>query len=477
MKKGLLSLLVWAVLMIAGSPGYAEQPLVSLDLLGLGKSADAYDSTQEYVPDEILLRFSPEADSDQVAKLSVETSMSALECIALLNLCRMRVQDGSSVLELAQRLEHDRRLLYAEPNYIDRPSGTGAIQRPTALACPSHLPTDPGYPDQWHYRLINLPKAWGKSIGRWSMVTAVVDTGVRFEHPDLAGRLSVSGYDFIDNDRDPTDPDNGHGTHVSGTIAAAANNGLGGTGITWKGKILPVRTLGTGGGTHYQFARGFLYAAGLLKAPDPINRSPAKIINYSGGGSHSRTKEDAVKAVNAAGVIMVCAAGNSGARIDYPAAYSPKYPLVICVGATNYANGVPKRAFYSSKGLSMNIVAPGGDISQDSDHDGNPDGVLSTTWDFTTNTASYDYWMGTSMAAPHATGLAALMLACGCPAGRVRAILQDTATDLGPAGFDTLYGYGLIDADKALKRVVALFGAGNSASDSSHSLQGTRGSQ
>jgi serine protease len=307
------------------------------------------------------------------------------------------------------------------------------------------------YGQQWHYPMINMPAAWDRTTGNSSLVIAVVDTGVRFDHPDLQNRLSPNGYDFIDNDNNPTDPNNGHGTHTSGTIGAATNNSVGVAGMTWSGTILPVRTLGTDGGTHFQFSQGFRYAAGLLSSPDPVNPTPAAAINYSGGGGDSTTKKDAVAAVNAANVVIVCSTGNNNGAVGFPAAYSLEYPYVIAVGATNYGNGSPTRAYYSNYGPSVNVVAPrGGDTTVDSDGDGNVDGVLSTAWNYGTNLPTYAYWMGTSMAAPHVTGLVALMLGQGYPADLVRTRLQDTATDLGSPGFDNEYGWGLINAELAL---------------------------
>jgi serine protease len=430
--------LALALLVITGSQGWAGQAVDSPVAGAIVATPEPYDSAPEYVPGEILVRLATGVDSEQTAGVGIDHSLSTLECIKSANLCRMRIEDGSAVWEVQQRLGKDARIRYAEPNYLERPS---------------RAPRDPDYAEQWNYGLINMPQAWGKSVGDSSIVVAVVDTGVRFDHPDLAARLSIYGYDFVDNDGDPTDPEVGHGTHVAGTIAAATNNGTGVAGMTWRGRILPVRTMGKNGGDAFQFAKGLRYAAGLLKSPDPVNPTPAQVINYSAGGPHSQTKEDAVAAVNAAGVILVCAAGNTGGKIEYPAAYSRRYPLVICVGATNYGNGNPTRAPYSSKGKAMNVVAPGGDTSEDSDGDGHPDGVLSTTWDYGRNRPSYSFWQGTSMATPHVTGLAALMLARGCPARKVRTILQDTATDLGRPGFDNLYGYGLINAAEALDQV------------------------
>ncbi|MBZ4650986.1 S8 family serine peptidase [Thermosipho sp. (in: thermotogales)] len=164
---------------------------------------------------------------------------------------------------------------YIEPNYIYR-----------AFA----VPNDSYYSYQWHYEAINLPKTWDV-IKSANIIVAVVDTGVSFTHPDLQG-IFVQGYDFVDNDNDPTDPakDVSHGTHVTGTIAALSNNGKGVAGVNWGGygiKIMPIRVLGAdGSGTLDAVAQGVRYAAD----------HGAKIINMSlGGGGDSQILRDAIQ--------------------------------------------------------------------------------------------------------------------------------------------------------------------------------------
>jgi serine protease len=437
----MLLVLVFALSLAAaalgGQPVESAKALVARDI--------------DHVPGEVLVRFHPDIDTTRTDALILPARLSGLECLHTIKLCRMKITDGSSVEEMAWAAQQDPTVEYAEPNHLDHTLGIPGPELP--LDGPLKEATDPNYSLQWHYPLIHLPEAWNKTTGKSSVVIAVVDTGVRFDHTDLGPRLSANGYDFIKLDNNPTDPDNGHGTHVSGTIGAVTNNGLGVAGVTWRNPILPIRTIGTGGGTHFQFAQGFLYAAGLLKAPDPVNPTPAKVINYSGGGEDGPTKRDAVAKVNAAKVLMVVAAGNngeSGGAIDYPGGYSKEFPMVICVGATNFGNGSPTRAPYSSYGPAINVVAPGGDTSEDTDHDGHVDGVLSTTWNFGTGTPGYQFWNGTSMATPHVTGVAALLLGRGCSTKRIRPILQSSATDLGPTGFDNEYGHGLINAQAAL---------------------------
>lgn len=411
----------------------------------------SYDFNAPYVPGEVLVKFRADVDMAMAADLARGYNCTVQQSIHTIRLHRLKINDQRDVWEVAAEFAADPGVEYAEPNFIDVPVGDAPYDQSQPLDTPALTPSDPRYEDQWHYPLINMPDAWNVKVGGSGVIAAVVDSGVRFDHPDLAPRLSANGYDFLDLDSDPTDPDDGHGTHVAGTVGAATNNGIGVAGMTWNGAILPVRALGD----HFQMAQGFRYACGLLTAPDPVNPTPVGVLNYSGGGSHSLTKEEGVAACNAAGVIMVCAAGNDYCgSVIYPAAYSPTYDKVIAVAATDYNfGGDPQRAPYSNCGTQINVAAPGGNTGVDSDGDGNADGILSTSWNYTTGTAGYSFWQGTSMAAPHVTGLVALMLQQGVNPDSVRPILQNTATDLGAAGFDTQFGHGLINARAALDAV------------------------
>lgn len=312
---------------------------------------------------------------------------------------------------------------YIEPNYIYK-----------AYA----VPNDSYYSYQWHYEAINLPKAWD-IIKSADVIVAVVDTGVSFTHPDLQG-IFVDGYDFVDNDSDPTDPSNdvSHGTHVTGTIAALSNNGKGVAGVNWGGygiKIMPIRVLGAdGSGTLDAVANGVRYAAD----------HGAKIINMSlGGGGDSQILREAIQYAYNKGVTIVCAAGNENGPVSYPA----KYPETIAVSSVRYDL---QRAPYSNYGPEVDVAAPGGDTSVDQNGDGYADGVLSTIWS-KDNGDTYMFLQGTSMAAPHVAGVAALLYASGkTTPEEIREALKNTAKDLGPAGEDDYYGAGLIDAYAAI---------------------------
>lgn len=339
------------------------------------------------------------------------------------------------------------RVRYAEANSIHHVAAT--------------TPNDTYFSLQWDMKQLNLPKAWDVTTGSANIIVAVIDTGVR-QHPDLASRL-MTGYDFVSDasnsndgdgrDSDPTDPgDSGssfHGTHVAGTIGALTNNGSGVAGVTWATRIMPLRALGYNGGSDSDVVEAIRYAAKLSNASGTLPATRANVINMSlGGGSYSTTFQNAVSAANAAGVTIIAAAGNSNTSApSYPAAYSG----VISVMALDYNKG---RAPYSNYGTTVDVAAPGGDMSVDRNADGYSDGVLSTRYSVSgsTYTPNYDFLEGTSMACPHVAGIAALVLAIDptLTPSQVETVLESTAQDLGTAGKDSVYGYGLIDAYAAV---------------------------
>lgn len=312
-------------------------------------------------------------------------------------------------------------------------------------------PNDPYYaPHQWNMAQVGMEKAWDVSQGE-GVVVAVVDTGIAYENygakfkiaPDLAGTAFVPGYDFVSEDTHPND-ENGHGTHVAGTIAQTTNNSLGVAGIAFKAKLMPIRVLNKyGSGNTSDVADGIRWAAD----------NGAKVINLSlGSSSSSTTLKNALAYAYGKGVVIVAAAGNDGKNmISYPAAYDN---YVIAVGATRHDKA---RVSYSNYGTSLDLVAPGGDLNVDQNGDGYGDGILQQTIKQKGRTSdpktfAYYFFQGTSMATPHAAGVAALLISQGTYAtpSAVQSRLETTADDLGTAGKDIYYGWGLVDADEAL---------------------------
>lgn len=392
----------------------------------------------KYVPKEVLVKFRSGVRAEEAEEVNLRYG-TVVKKVGPGDVYRLRIPWEATVEQMVEEFNKDPAVEYAEPNYI---------------AHALWAPNDPYYKYQWHlynpvYGGIQMEAAW-QSLGApgtpgQGVVVAIVDTGIAYENyrgyekaPDLANTIFVSGYDFVNNDNHPND-DNGHGTHVAGTVAQSTNNGIGVAGVAFKASLMPVKVLDKyGAGTYADVAEGIIWATD----------HGAQVINLSlGGNSPADTLKDAIAYAYTNGVTVIAAAGNDGSpNLSYPAAYDD---YVIAVGATRYDETL---AYYSNYGPSLDLVAPGGDINVDQNEDGYGDGVLQQT--FGNNPKDWGYWFyqGTSMAAPHISGVAALLIAKGVATtpDNVRAVLQETAEDLGAAGRDDTYGYGLVDAYSAL---------------------------
>jgi serine protease len=316
-------------------------------------------------------------------------------------------------------------------------------------------PSDPCYRYQWHLRQVGMPTAWALAKGEGAVV-AVIDTGVS-RVPDLAGTKMVPGYNFVADNADASD-DHGHGTHVAGTIAQTTHNKLGVGGVAYKASIMPLKVLSaSGSGSMAAIAQAIRFAAD----------NGAHVINMSLGGPFPvGAIGSAVKYARSKGVTVVAAAGNDGrGRVSYPA----RYPGVIAVAATQFDEST---TFYSNWGPQIDIAGPGGNTRVDQNGDGQPDGVLQNTV-VPRNVSNTDYlwFMGTSMAAPHVAGVAALVVSAGVTKpDAVEEILLDTArkpkkqgkpgSGASEARVDDHYGAGLVDAHAAVKKVRGARGAG-----------------
>ncbi len=409
----------------------------------------------EFPVDNTLRTSATEEDfvtGEYVVQLSADKEVTTLKSVSKdIEVLRTHRFDGDNVQivvvkateQEAEALKSVDGVISVDKNYIYK-----------ALA----VPNDTYYKYQWHYPKMKLPQAWDIMKAANGVVVAVIDTGVSFTHSDLQG-IFVQGYDFVDNDTNPTDPsqDVSHGTHCIGTVAAVSNNSLGVAGVNWGGygiKIMPIRVLGAdGSGSLDWVAAGIRYAA----------NNGARIINMSLGGGGAKVLMDAVKYAYSKNVTMIVAAGNENrSSISYPAAYVE----TIAVGAIRYDL---KRAPYSNYNYTryydpykkayvthyLDVVAPGGDTSVDQNKDGYADGVLSTAWT-PQNGNTYMFLQGTSMATPHVSSVAAMLYAKGYRTPeQIRTVLIKTTDKISgytynSSGWNKYVGYGLVNAYKAL---------------------------
>jgi serine protease len=287
-------------------------------------------------------------------------------------------------------------------------------------------PNDPDYSKQWNLRGINIERAWEENRGE-GITVAVIDTGVS-RVPDLAETEFVEGYDFV-NDKTEAVDDNGHGTHVAGTIAQSTNNGYGVAGIAYKAKIMPLKVLSNGGGgTVGDIAEAIRFAAD----------HGADVINLSlGGGGDTGVLKEAIDYAYSKNVVIVAAAGNAG---DNSSSYPARYPRVIGVSALD-AKG--EKAPYSNFGAGVDISAPGGSDEGK---------ILQETIDPAKGDEPVFLGLqGTSMAAPHVAGVVALIKAAGVkePAA-VLNVLQQSARKMTEDPFNH-FGAGQLDAGNAVQ--------------------------
>ena len=310
---------------------------------------------------------------------------------------------------------------------IEQDAVAQVLGKPDTAAKPQPKPPAPsgeGLP--WGVDRIDAELVWdanrdlavdaGANAGA-GVTVAVIDTGIDLTHPDLQANI-VGGYNAINPALSAND-DNGHGTHVAGTIAGVDNT-IGVLGVAPQASLLAVKVLDAQGSGYYSdIIEGIQWSIGK-----------AQVINMSLGGTTSiQSFHDAVKQAYNAGIVIVAAAGNSGPKdntVNYPA----KYPEVIAVSATDSSNKLPR---WSSRGPEVELAAPGASIYS------------------TARGGGYTTMSGTSMASPHVAGVAALVRAGGASGVEaIRTILRQTADDFGAAGKDNLYGFGLVDAEEAV---------------------------
>jgi serine protease len=323
-------------------------------------------------------------------------------------------------------LEGDKRLLSALKK--SKLSKETEFIEPNYVYSASEFPNDPEYSKQWNLRSINVEAAWDETKGS-GVTVAVIDTGIS-PVPDLKDTKFVKGYDFV-NDRIEAYDDAGHGTHVAGTIAQSTNNGYGVAGVAYEASLMPLKVLAaSGGGTVADIAEAIRYAAD----------NGADVINMSLGGSgESKLMEEAIDYAHQKGVFLVAAAGNSSQN---SASYPARYPHVIGVAALD---SVGVKAPYSNFGAGVDISAPGGSEAGK---------ILQETIDPETNEPVFVGYQGTSMAAPHVAGVAALVKATGVKEpDEVLSVLKQSARVIKEDPLNH-FGAGHLDASAAVKLAV-----------------------
>jgi thermitase len=383
----------------------------------MGESTATGPDAGNVVPGEIIVKFKKSTSETEVSAATKKTGTQAVDRIKSIKAVCVKVPANRSIHEVIGEYESMGNVEYAEPvHYVH------------ALAV---TPNDTFFANQWPLVRMKAPQAWDVTTGD-PVTVAVVDTGVDYNHPDLVGKV-INGYDFINNDNDAMD-DYWHGTHVAGTIATASNNGAGIAGVSWGARILAVKALGSdGSGDDFTVSDGIRYAAD----------HGAKIINLSlGGYGYSVTMAQAVAYAQGKGCIIVAAAGNDD--IDDPL-YPAACKNVIGVAATD-RNDV--KASYSNHGWAVDVAAPGGDGDLNVAPE---DGVLSCLASCK-HDGDYAYAEGPSMATSHVAGLAALIAGKypGKTTDELTRLIMESVDDLGAAGRDDTYGYGRINAQKAV---------------------------
>ncbi|MFC5651722.1 S8 family peptidase [Paenibacillus solisilvae] len=363
-------------------------------------------NASHYHINEVVVKFPHPPTDAQLSRMKNEVSALSVKKLGYTFVFRSKKMEAEPMIKYFQKSWNPE---FVEPHYLYMTNEVKGI-----------IPNDALYSQyQWNLPIIEAEKGWNVSKGSEKVLIAVLDTGVQLDHPDLKGKIA-DGTNLVDDTAPPED-DVGHGTHVSGIIAASVNNGEGVAGLSWYNKVLPVKVLdSSGAGSTYSVAEGIIWATD----------HGAKVINMSlGNYAQAQFLHDAVKYAYDRDVVLVAASGNDNTnRPGYPAAY----PEVFAVASTD-ADGA--KSSFSNYGDYIDVAAPGASIA--STYPGSQYAALS----------------GTSMASPHVAALAGLIRSINPDLTNVEVmdIMRKSAKDLGAKGKDNNFGYGQIDIVHALE--------------------------
>lgn len=472
---------------LAVGVGRAQVPVLPYKLLmtsaDVARVSQVWNDQHPYLPGEVLVKFKSGAlGPSEIRALSALRGPVDLATARWVSGAMRLATPGEPDAQLAAaRLTQQAEVEWAQPNYLRSLHST---------------PNDPSYSRQWNFDAINMPRAWDINPGGSSqIVAAVIDTGVTtqlavytmplwtgrgFEpvaipfaaSPDFAPIRMLEGRDFVFWSGPPVDMV-GHGTHLSGTLLEETNNAVGLAGIAYRARLMPLKACY--GYWEIQLAQsaagieGFVDQRETGVCPDSAVSEAiryaadngASVISLSlGGAGASPITREALQYAVGRGVFVAISNGNQyerGNPVEYPAAYAPELSGVVSVGAVG--PGLI-RAFYSSTGSHLELVAPGGDLRQGAAAQVYQMGLQTVDFDAATVIRPrFDRYFeaplqGTSVATPHVAGVAALLYTQGIRApAAIEAALRQSARDLGVPGRDDEYGAGLIDARGALRGV------------------------